>query len=377
VSELIVSDNHQPKLNRVIGLAVASACVLFAASAWAEGLGATVEGGVTVTYQYADDSRLDDEVLGSADLVATVPAGPGEWVIYVEGSATPNTAHVSQVLGEANGDAGSALDRDGKGRVQVSELHYVLPLDGASLTIGLMDTKGFLDSSEVANDETAQFLGTTLVNNPTIEFPDYTLGAAYHHEPADGGVGMVGVLVGSHGLADNPNRSYSQLVDVGDNGKGVFAAGELYWPRSNRTYRFGVWVNSKDHAKLDGSAGSESNYGAYAVADGAAGKLKWNLRLGAANDKVSQAATFAGIAFEYPVMGSTLGAGLTHTGASSKLGSSSDDTVQAEIYARFDLSNSLHITPSVQWLENSGFDKSGTSFDNDMFLAALRLSYLF
>ena len=49
---------------------------------------AEIEGGVTAVYQYADDSRVDDEFVGSLDLVVSVPFGPGVWTLYVEGNST-------------------------------------------------------------------------------------------------------------------------------------------------------------------------------------------------------------------------------------------------------------------------------------------------
>lgn len=95
------------------------------------------------------------------------------------------------MLGEVNGDAGSALNGNGDGRLQISELRYALPVrDFGTLSFGLLDPTAFLDTtshanptagpdfSGIANDETTQFLGNSFVNNPVVEFPDYTLGAA-------------------------------------------------------------------------------------------------------------------------------------------------------------------------------------------------------
>ncbi len=176
--------------------------------------GVEFEGGFTATAQHADDSAVDDELFGSLDLVATVPAGPGEIVMYVEGNSTPRKNGVASVIGEANGDAGSALDEDDNGRLQVSELHYTQGVGPGKITLGLLDVTGFLDTNAVANDETTQFLGASFVTNPTIEFPDYTLGGAYHQELAED-TSLSFVLTSSNGLGDNPERSYSELTDVG------------------------------------------------------------------------------------------------------------------------------------------------------------------
>jgi len=68
-------------------------------------------------------------------------------------------------------------------------------MDGdLTLRLGKMDlTGGFecsgcpvsFDCTPYANDETQQFLNSSLVNNPTIPFPAYTLGLAAHYAPGN------------------------------------------------------------------------------------------------------------------------------------------------------------------------------------------------
>jgi|GEM_PF-3004560 hypothetical protein len=38
---------------------------------------------------------------------------------------------------------------------------------------------GLLDANEIAADEYTQFLGTSFVNNPSIQYPSFALGANY------------------------------------------------------------------------------------------------------------------------------------------------------------------------------------------------------
>jgi porin len=336
-----------------------------------------VEGGITAVLQVPDDKRIDAELVSSFDLVTTLPAGDGKWVIYVEGNTTPKTGGVSTMLGEANADAGSALDRDGKGRLQVSELHYFHPYADGLLVAGLVDVTASLDGSEVANDETSQFLNRALVNNPTIDFPDYSLGVVYNREASEG-KGFSLALISSHGLADNPDASYAQLVDIGADGKGVFAAAEGQWPVAGTQLRAGVWINTADHLQLDGGADTAHNYGVYVVADGHLATGMWNLRAGLANDKVSQASHFLSAALERPMSKATLGLGIAYTGLSSKdTTPQQDDMLLAEGYLRFTPHQNISVTPSVQWLNNSGFDASGNTVDADQTLLSLRLNYTF
>jgi hypothetical protein len=336
-----------------------------------------VEGGITTVLQSADDKAIDSELLASFDLVTTFPAGGGKWVVYVEGNTSPRNQGVSALLGEANADAGSALDRDGNGRLQVSELHYFHALGEGLLVSGLVDVTGTLDTSEVANNETQQFLSTSLVNNPTIGFPDYSLGVVYNRE-FDESRGYSLALTSSHGLADNPDASYSQLVDIGESGKGVFAAAEGQWPVAGTKLHAGVWMNTADHARLDGQSGMKKNYGLYLVVDGKLASTLWNVRAGLANDEVSQAAQFLSAAVERPMNKASLGLGIAFTGLSSKDATpNQDDMLQAEAYLRFAPRADVSLTPSVQWLSNSGFDSSGQPLDSDQLLLSLRLNYTF
>lgn len=336
-----------------------------------------VEGGITAVLQVPDDKHVDAELESSFDLVTTLPAGGGKWVIYVEGNTSPRTDGVSSLLGDANADAGSALDRDGKGRLQVSELHYFHSYRDGLLVTGLVDVTTSLDGSEVANDETSQFLNSTLVNNPTIEFPDYSLGVVYNREASEG-KGYSLVLTSSHGLADNPNASYAQLVDVGADGKGVFAAAEAQWPRAGLELRAGAWVNTAEHSRLNGRPGTEQNYGLYLAIDGQLETGRWNLRAGLANDAVSQASHFLSAALERPLNRATLGLGIAYTGLSDQDATpQQDDMLAAEGYLRFALRDDMHVTPSVQWLNNSGFDASSNPLNAEQILASLRFNYTF
>ena len=143
-----------------------------------------VNSGTIVTLQDASDSRIYNEGLASVDIVATLRTGNGRWLLYVEGETSPRSQGVSSLLPEANQDAGTAVDRDDNGRLQVSELNYLWNLGESALAMGLLNPAGPVDNSDVANNEASEFLAKTLVNNPTIAFPDYALGMVYFYEPA-------------------------------------------------------------------------------------------------------------------------------------------------------------------------------------------------
>lgn len=342
-----------------------------AAAGPALGAPAQFEAGLTLVGQTSDADAADSEAVASLDLITTVPMGAGAWTVYVEGNTTPEDGGVSAALPEANADAGSAVDRDGNGRLQVSELHYGVSAGGGQAVAGLLDVTAYLDTSAVANDEAGQFLGAGFVNNPTVAFPDYTLGGVYARPAAGRGFGWVAAVAGSNGLGDNPDASYSELVDLGEDGKGVFSALELQWQAGPTLLRLGGWWSTADHEALDGGGDDLDNRGVYLSTDWTEGPVGFNLRAGLARESVSEAADFVALALEYRAADGRLGLGWARTGASDDLGPGAEATQQAEFYLRMDFSPNLHLTPSVQWLLDSGLGSSPAG--EDAVVGSLRL----
>ena len=339
-------------------------------------LSPSVEGGFTLVAQIINEDRIENDLTASFDLFLTQPTDSGEWVIHTEGNTSPKIDGVSSVLGATNADSGSALDRDGRGQLQVSEFYYSTKLSHADLTMGLLDVTGFLDASDIANDETSQFLSTALVNNPTIEFPDYTLGVSYHHDTTFSDLSYTLVVTSSHGLADNPNVSYSELIDVRATDKGVFAAAEFTLPMSTFTLTSGFWVNTKNHQDIDGNE-NKNNSGIYLVLDGNIDNIKLNLRYGIADDSISEVDDFIGIAAEIPIAGSLLGIGYTITGLSKDVAAVSKESIeQFEIYYNFNVAGNFTITPIFQSFKNSGIDINSSIYD-DINIISLRSNYTF
>ena len=336
-----------------------------------------IAAGTTVTLQHASDPRSKSELLGSVDIVAILPTGNGQWLLYVEGNTSPRQQGVSTLLPEANQDAAAAVDRDNKGRLQVSSLNYLWYQGKNALLVGLLNPTGPIDNSDTANNETSQFLARTLVNNPTIPFPDYTLGLVYFYKPEYRQLDMTFLLTSSNGLADNPNRSYAELVDVTAPNKGVFAVTEVVRRTDRHTWRMGVWLQTADNAYLDGSGKSADNYGIYLNSDHQLGQHRLNVRLGLANPKVSEAAGFIGLAVDHPLGKNRAGVGYTHTFVSDQAGAGKADRSQYEIYLRINLAANFSVTPSLQRIQNSDFDSSGTAIDSDANVISVRTSYNF
>lgn len=350
--------------------------ILLPAAAKAED-GFSYEGNLTGTLLGASDDRADTEGALSGDLVGAYTFGSISIVGHLEGSTTPRTNGVAALAGDSNADSGTALNSSGDGRIQLSELFLQFETDDVIAAGGLIDATGWLDTSAVANDEHSQFLNATLVNNPTIEFPDYTIGAVFTLKQNGGVPALTAFIGGSNGLGDNPEADYGELLDLNDSGKGVFGAVEAAWALPSLgeagALRLGAWTNTADHAKLSAAPGTEDNYGFYGVLDGTAAPVNWSLRAGMANADVSPAAWFVGGALEYPLDPWTLGLGATYTAASDDLGAGFDDKTNAEVYARYAFTEYLNGTLLVQWQDNPNFDDTGATIDESLVVFGARI----
>ena len=312
------------------------------------------EGGVTVVAQAADDPRTQDEVTASADLFVTLSRPQGEWLLYVEGSSSPDSDGVSAFFPTVNADARSVLTRSGGGTVQVSEFNYTAHLgDENSLMFGLIDPSAWLDRGRIANDENRQFLNGSFVNNATIAFPDYTIGGVYRRKGIDGAPAFTAVVSSSSGIADLPERSYQSLLNVFSGDRGVFAGAGVSWLNKRSSWRLGGWVRTDQEPVIDGSGDTEINYGLYGVFGWQDDANAWNIRAGLANEDLSVATAFAGMAYQRRLAFGTFGIGVAHTEVAQDLRAGRlDPAFDSEVFLRIPVGKSAHVTPSVQYVVN-------------------------
>ncbi len=322
------------------------------------------EGGLTLTWQQTEQLPIEGELLASLDLVTTLPRGQGVWTLYVEGCATPPAKGIASRYPTVNADAGTAPDGEGNGRLQISEFHYTRAMGNDSISIGLLNPAVFLDASEVANDETRQFLASALVNNPTIAFPDYTPGVAFHHEAGDRSPGMTLLLTRSTGLAEN-GGSYSRLFSFGRGPREMFVATEFYWQPLPTTLRLGVWYRDRQVSE----PATVAKEGVYGLMESVVGRLRWSLRGGIAGWKNEMGDLFVGAAGELPVGGGTLGIGVVN----SELHGERELLEQVECYWRAKLEESLQLSADIQWLSRRTRDGDSER----LLITGLRLAFLF
>lgn len=145
-------------------------------------------------------------------------------------------------------------DVDDEENVHLTELWYEQGLfkDRVALTFGKLDPTAYFDQSEVANDETTQFLGRIFRNSPTAEFPDNNAGIRVAYLPIEWlelGYGMFNAKSGWEKIGDN-----------------IFNIGQVSFKTNflNLTgnYRFYGWSNNANHTKWsDETKGKETAYG--------------------------------------------------------------------------------------------------------------------
>jgi hypothetical protein len=186
------------------------------------------------------------------------------------------------------------------------------------------------------------------------------------------------VLTASNGLADNPNLSYSQLIQVTDANKGVFAAVGLGWPRETRLTRVGAWINTRTHDDVTGAPAGARNYGVYGVFGQSWHAHAMNLRVGLANDEVTIGSAFMSLAYRYRLREHAVGIGVAHTFLSPiVVDSVLDDTTHVEVFARLAIAPTMHLTVSAQRLHNSGFHAAPIDPRRCVAVAGLRFHYSF
>lgn len=336
-----------------------------------------VSGGSTVVAQSTNDDRVQNEVVASFDLFLTVGNERVRLESYVEANTTPRLNGVSRWIGEANTDAGTALNRRRRGRVQLSEVRLVVPFAALEAHVGLLDATGFLDVSRIANDENRFFLAVPFVNNPTINFPDYALGGAVTGPLSeDGRVEISGVLTSSNGLADNPNVSYAQLLRVTEDGKGVFAGATVRWEGEGRRFALGGWLNTADKERLDGTPGPEDGGGVFGVAGWFRGPHSVNVRAGLADGSVSMARGFTGVSWVWDEAPHAVGLAVGRSFASSHV-PGAEDVSLGELFLRRRIVRGVTVSASLQRIANSGFDGSGMTYAAALWVPGVRLAAQF
>ena len=331
----------------------------------------TVEAGTTIVGQQSSkqNNAINKDVIGSVDLAVDADIGPGQLHLYLEGSTTPTTS-ASSVIGGSNADAGTAVDKNGKGRLQLSEIAYGFDIDALNISLGVQDLTAFADATAVSNDEGSQFLADSLVNNAAIPFPDYTPSLVMNYGNEDEANFTV-LIANAYGLGDNPSANYSDLFRFGRDRstglqKGVFALGELRVP-SSVNLTMGGWARTSELPQHLGGAYKRRAYGLYADLDGSISEnTSWSGRVGWSSAKTTDEVTsHLSLAVEHAYTEDhVIALGVAWNGLSSDFKATSPNAANplvAELYYRWQINEYVAISPDVQYWHHANNLSSTTA----------------
>jgi len=219
------------------------------------GVGGTiiVQGTNNINYNGDGQTQKKDRADGSYSADVTLAKEfkevNGRAFLHLEAGQGAGLEDNLTLYSNVNRDAG-----DSDAKVELTEFWYEQNLfkDKAAVTFGKLDPTAYFDQNEVANDETAQFLGRIFRNSPTVEFPDNNAGIRVAYLPVEWlelGYGMFNAKSGWEKIGDN-------LFNIG---QVSFKTNFLNLPGN---YRFYGWSNNANHTKwLDTEKTKEIAYG--------------------------------------------------------------------------------------------------------------------
>ena len=358
-----------------------------------------VKGGLSTHRRAGRNSGSYDMQL-SADLQELLGIEGAIVFVHTEGwwskSGGIDGPSVGSVFG-VNADARPRRSAD------VTELWYEQSmLDGAFLLrVGKMDlTGGFecsgcpvaFDTSAFSNDETRQFLNGALVNNPTIPFPDYALGAAGYCNPIEGWYLAAGAVDAQNDARETGLRTtfhkedyFFYIFETGITPVLPSSKGDL-----QGAYRLGLWNDPQPKGHSDAVKNYRDDVGLYlsfdqmlikenAVLDDSQG-LGTFVRYGYADGSRNDITNFWSIGFQYQgILESRdediFGAGFAQ-GAFSNAASTTytqDHESVLELYYNVRAAPWVNISPGIQYVANPGGDRTA----RDVVVLALRAQMIF
>jgi porin len=296
----------------------------------------------------------------------------------VEGGTSTNQRHGRHT--------GSYDDGAGRRAMDVTEVWYEQAMFDETLRLrfGKLDIGGgfecrgcpvSFDGSAYANDETAQFLNSALVNNPQIPMPDVGLGAVLYWNPIEWWYASIGAAdaqadgreTGFRTTFGNEDYFFvaaeTGVAPVLDNGKGPMPG----------AYRIGVWNDAQDKERFSDGVVEKDDVGVYISADQMVYKenageedsqgLGVFTRYGMANKKVNDIADFWSLGMQYQGIfegrdDDVLGIGYAKGIFSDEAGYADAHESIVEIYYNAAVAPWLSLSPSVQFVDNPGGDNA-------------------
>jgi len=192
----------------------------------------------------------------SADLQKLLGFEMGSIYMLVEGGWPDAEGIDAASVSSAFGVNADAIGNQGP---VVKELYYQGPVFDNSFTImvGKIDFTGVFDATAYADDECTQFLNAAFVDDPTIPFPDYSLGVVLNWDMTDSWYLMGGVADAQANGRETGFRTTFHDEDY------LFYALETGITVTDSTYRVGLWNDPQPK----GSDNERDDVGVYTSCD--------------------------------------------------------------------------------------------------------------
>lgn len=274
---------------------------------------------------------------------------------------------------------GVNADAIGNRAMDVKQFFYEGPIvgDNLNLMIGKIDFTGVFDTSAYADDECTQFLNGAFVDNPTIPFPQYSLGVVLTYDLTDSWYVMSGI---ADAQADSRETGFRTTFHNQDYFFYIFETGLTPQLDSANgplqgAYRAGLWYDPQPKTSADGTKSYRDDVGFYLSCDQMLAKENDDLqdsqglgaffRYGYANSKRNDIANFWSIGFQYQGLlegrdDDVLGVGFAQGIFSDKASATYTDDYEnvLELYYSAQVTPWLAVSPSIQYIANPGGDKT-------------------
>ena len=336
---------------------------------------ANVKGGISTHARRGRHSGSYDLEM-SADLQRLLGFESGSLFLHLEGG-WPDTEGIDEPsIGSYFGVNADAIGNDA---ILVKQLFYEGPIfsDNLTLMIGKIDFTGVFDATAYADDECTQFLNATFVDDPTIPFPEYSLGIVLTYDLTDSWYIMGGI---ADAEADGRETGFNTTFNGDDYFLYIFETGVTPQLDSVKgplqgAYRVGFWTDPQPKAHSGTSNTYRNDVGFYLSFDQMLAKensdpedsqgLGTFFRYGYADGKRNDLTNLWSLGFQYQGLlegrdDDVLGIGFAQ-GFFSNLASTTytDDYENAlELYYNTQVTPCLSLSPSIQYIGNPGGDKT-------------------
>ena len=327
------------------------------------GITTVVQGTIQNKNNYPPGERGEEVQDASYSIDLEISASPvenAEAFLLIEAADGAGITEEVNTLFGVNDDAS-----DDDSAIAVTEAWYEHRYgeETAAFTFGKVDLTNYFDANAVANDETAQFLSTGLVNNLAIEFPE------------DNGAGARLELSGDSAYLEiGWAEADADWEDVFDDGFGILEIG--FTPSFGDedlegAYRVIGWYNASDHTEIldpgDNPAKTRKENSGYAVSLDQQVTENVTLfgRYGVQDDDVSELGANWSTGFQIErednVFAVAYGQALLGKDYRDSLraeGIKPDDEEFLEAYYSMSVNDLLVLSPDVQVIWNGGGDSA-------------------